>query len=168
MQIKIFAAAAVTIASAMCGWAMAQGAQRRLRTILELMDGLKRLRIQMVEQLETLLRALSQSGSSILSAVSALISETVGAQEAWMRLCSKECARGGRLDGLTMRELEPLGRMFEQLGASGRSEQAQIIEACIAALADSRREAQERALQAARLYPTVGGLVGLMLAVLTA
>lgn len=168
MRLKIFAAAAVTIAFAMCGRAMAQGAQRRLRTILELMDGLKRLRIQMVEQLETLSRALAQSGSPILTAVSALICETVGAQEAWMHLCRKECARGGRLDGMTLRELEPLGRMFEQLGASGRSEQAQIVESCLAALEDSRREAQERALQAARLYPTVGGLVGLMLAVLTA
>lgn len=168
MRIKLFAAVAVTIAAVMCGHSMAQGAQRRLHTILELLDGLRRLRIQVVEQLEPLSRALAQSGSPILSAVSEFLSETVGAHAAWQMLCQKERARGGKLDGLTARELEPLDRMFERLGASGRNDQAQIIETCHAALEDSRLEAQERAAQAARLYPTVGGLLGLMLAVLTA
>lgn len=168
MRIKLLAAAAVTIAAAMCGRSMAQGAQRRLHTILELLDGLRRLRIQMVERLEPLSRALAQTGSPILSAVSELLNETVGAYAAWQILCRRERARGGKLDGLTAREFETLDQMFERLGASGRNDQAQIIENCLAALEDSKREAQERAAQAARLYPTVGGLLGLMLAVLTA
>ena len=165
MKLRLILAAIVVLAGGLCGRSLAWSPARRYRLILELMDALKMLKIQMVDLLEPVDRALVRSGTPTFAAIAGAIGKSGGVEAAWKSVCARERARGGRLDCLTDHDCELLDRLFEQLGQSGRSGQEQVLDACMAALERSQADARERSGRISKLYPAIGLLGGLAVVV---
>lgn len=134
----------------------------------EILGGLRLLKINMTNMLEPVRDALSGSGSAVLAQVGAGMAASVSAQESWSQIKRAQRRRGGMLDALNAEELRLLDRLFEHLGESGREAQEVLIRGALDALEPCAEAARHTAVEADRLYLTLGVLIGLMLALIIA
>lgn len=166
MAVRWTLAALVVIGSGLCGRAFAASAERRLRLLREMLDALRRLKIQIVNLLEPLDSALTQTGFPLFESVAAHLDAVGNAADAWQAAIGKASKRGQCADCLARPEMEAMERLFERLGESGRADQEEGIRACIASLELACEEARRQSRETGRLYTSVGILTGLALAVL--
>ena len=148
----------------LCGSAISAVARRRVRTLETLTRGIKLLRVHMIGMFQPVPQALSAAECPLMEAVSKAMAPGVSASAAWRFVRDRERRRGGRLDALTVEDLEALNRLFEGLGESGRDQQEILLAASHEALARSLETAHKRAGEADRLYVPLGALTGLMAA----
>lgn len=145
---------------------MAAGARRRAATLTGLVAGLKNLRVHMARMLEPAATALRGAACPILIQVGDGMTPGVPAREAWSKVRDREARRGGKLDALTREDFNALDGLFDQLGETGREQQAILIGDAIRALQENLSTAGARARECERLYGTLGLLTGLMLALI--
>lgn len=166
MEVRLALAALIVVLCGLCGRSLAWAASRRGRLLRETLNALKLLRIQIVNHLEPLERALGQSGSPLFESVARRLGGEGSAAEAWRQTIGEEGRRGKAADSLSKGDLQALERLFDHLGESGRADQNEAIRACIASLELARDEAAEYSARIGRLYTSMGILTGLAIAVL--
>ena len=159
-------AACVVLGSGLCGRAAAEAVRRRTRTLAELCEGLRALRIRMTGMLESVQCAMSRSNCPLLELVAGGMGEGCSAQEAWQATRRKAIRRGGPADSLSEADLRALDDFFTQLGKSDRQAQEVLLDGTQETLARQLEVARGRAAEADRLYVTLGILVGVMLALI--
>ena len=164
MLLRLIAAAVLSAACALAGRAVAGACVRRARTLAALIDGVQKLRLDMLDRLLPLREALSGGHPAMRS-----VSESMtgcGAMAAWRRAQGALTARGGALDCLTAPDLEALNELFEGLGESGAARQRILLSGAEETLVKLRREADKKAQEESKLYATLGFLAGLSLSIL--
>ena len=152
--------------STMCGHALAGAALRRKKLVAELLTAMRILRIEIASALNSLEYSLKQTDQPLFVLVSENLASSSCVLDAWMTVRNRECVHGGCADCLSPRVLSALDRLFEQLGISGREEQAESVHNCILTLEESYAESKERAAQVGKLYTSLGFLAGLSLSIL--
>ena len=164
MTFKLLMALIPVVASAWIGHSMAGCASRRTRTLTAITEGLKKLRAQMLDQLRPLPEALLATSWPVFQSVGREM--RAGGTGAWQKTRLKETRRGGRMDCLRDEDLEVLDTLFADLGNSGRSGQAMLIDGMSLRLEALAADARAASRDKDRLYTTLGLLVGLTAAVL--
>lgn len=164
METRIALAACVVIGCALCGKAVADAAGRRAAALASLAEGVRVLRIHMTGMLEPVARALERSGCPLMSSVGGEMRDGCSAGAAWKRIRRGAARRGGPADAMSAQDLQVLDTLFDGLGQSGREEQEALLRASLETVERLRDAARKRAAESERLYPTLGLLVGLMLA----
>lgn len=163
-MLRFVAAAALSIACMLAGRAAAGARVRRAATLAALIEGLKRLEIDMLDKLLPLKEAL-MNGHAVPRAVAEAM-RGCGAAEGWRRSRAALAARGGPLDCLTAEDLAALDALFDGLGATGSAQQRILIRGALEALAALRGEADRKAREESKLYSTLGLMAGLSLSIL--
>ncbi len=166
MSVRWIVAAIVAATSALCGCALAGAAVRRARVLAEYLQGVRALRVQIVPLLEPLENALRQTGLPVFQQTAQNLSPTVNVHDAWKSVVSAQRVRGREMDCLSDQDLQPLDRMFALLGSCGRESQDEALRACAEAMENICIQAQERSAQVARLYTSMGFLLGLSIVIL--
>ena len=166
METRVALAVCVVLGSALCGKALSDAARRRARTVTDLAEGLKALRLHMTGMLEPLGNALQHSDCPLLAKVGEGMKGGGSAADVWRTARPSALGRGGAADALTDRDAEALDRLFGHLGLGGREEQKALLDGIIADVERLREDAAARAREAERLYTALGFLIGLMLALI--
>lgn len=166
MKLRIGLACAVVIGCALCGRAMVSSLDGRCRLIAELIAALRTMRIHVTEHVEPLKSALQHSGSPLLEEVAKALAQNSEPTMAWARVRKDATNRGGVADCLGAKEIESLDQLFSQLGGTGKSQQDLALLRCIATLEEIEKAEKARLNESARLYTTLGTLLGLAIAVL--
>lgn len=166
METRIALASCVVFASALCGRAAADAVRRRATTLEALAQGLRALRIHMMDMLEPVQRALERSDCALFNRVCEGMKSGVSAAEAWKAIRRAASRRGGPADALIAADLKALDGLFEHLGQSGPEEQEAMLASALSTLEDLRVSARKRAGEAERLYASLGLLIGLMMALI--
>lgn len=164
MGLKLILSAIAILCCALIGRAFAKGNVRRARLLTETMDGLKMLKVHMLDRLLPVGAALEKSQSYLLRETG-LLMKGCGAGEAWRALRERETKRGGRLDSLSTEDLEALDAFFDGLGSAGRSEHKAIFDAAVKALGRLESAARRDGAERVRLYTTLGALAGVALVI---
>jgi stage III sporulation protein AB len=164
MALRLFAAAALSVACALAGRAVAGACVRRASTLGELIDSVRRLEVNMLDKLMPLREAL-QCGHEAMRAVADAM-QGCGASGAWHRAKEALLMRGGALDCLACEDVEALCTLFEGLGTSGAAQQRLLIGGAIESLQALKGEADKKAREESKLYSTLGLLAGMSLAIL--
>lgn len=168
METRIALAACIVIGCALCGRAVADSARRRAVALASLVEGVRVLRIHMTGMLEPVACALERSGCPLMSSVAEEMRDGRSAGEGWKRIRRGAVRRGGRADAMSAQDLQVLDTLFDGLGQSGREEQEALLRASLETIERLRDDARRRASESEKLYPTMGLLVGLMLALAAA
>ncbi len=166
MDTRVALAACVVLGSALCGRAAADAVRRRAKTLASLAEGIRALRLQMTGMLEPVQCALSHSSSPLLSMVAEGMTEGTSAGDAWRKVRSAARRRGGPADALNQADVLALDAMFDRLGQSGRESQEALLNAALQTVERQLEGARAHALEADRLYVTIGLLVGVLLALI--
>ena len=164
MEGHIAMAICLVLASALCGRALAEGVRRRARALDALAEGLRTLRIHMTTLYEPVRDALERSNCPVMALVAQAMVDGSDASAAWARVKARATRRGGAIDALSVGDCRVLEGLFSHLGQSGREEQDALITAAIGELEPLQARATAKAVEADRLYLSLGLLTGLMLA----
>ena len=156
----------MVLGSGLCGRAAAEAVRRRVRTLAELCEGLRTLRIRMTGMLEPVQCALSRSNCPLLELVAGRMGDDQSAQDAWLAARREAVRRGGSADSLAEVDLRILDSFFSQLGKSDRQAQEALLDGTQEALSRQLEAARGRSAEADRLYVTLGILIGVMLALI--
>ena len=156
----------MVLGGTLCGKAAADAVSRRYRTLAALADDLQTLRIHMTGMLQPVQSALEKAGSPILKRVAKGMGAGISAGEAWSAIREESARRGGMADALAEEDLHALDALFAGLGQTGREEQEVLLGASLERLKQLRDSARKKAVEADRLYVSLGFLVGLMLALI--
>lgn len=159
MGIRLILAAVVVVGATLCGKALSDAARLRAKTLRELTEDVRLLRVHMVSMFEPVPDSMARANSSILQKVSEGMKTGLSAAAAWEKLRMKAHV-------LSREDREALDGLFEQLGESGRESQDALLTGTAEKLARLAEAAEERARAAERLYGTLGLLVGLALALI--
>lgn len=166
MEINLLIACVMIVGCTLCGSAFAAVYQRRKSCCCEILEALRFLKINMVEQLKTVGDALGESEMSLFKSVAQEMTGVCDVADAWQKIRNLETRRGCFADCLTERELRPLDRLFRRIGVSGKEEQELCISGCIAEYELLSEAADKKAERSGKLYASLGSLIGLTLAVL--
>lgn len=166
MEARLILSLCLVLASAFCGKALADGVRRRARTLREIVEGLRRLRIRMTGMFEPVREALAHSDCPLLGAVAAGMADGGSALSGWNSLEKRGNRRGSPLEGLTEADRQILFQLFSGLGQTGREEQELLLASAIKAMERQLEGAQAKVAEADRLYGALGLLIGLMLALI--
>lgn len=156
----------MVIGCTLCGRSLSHGAHRRVELLDSLCRGLRLLKLNMTSMFEPLAHALSSTHCPLLEQVGRALRPGTDAASAWNAVCAREARRGGSMDALCGEDRQVLEGLFRHLGESGRDAQELMLEAAIRRLDENLRAARARALEADRLYISLGLLIGLMLALI--
>ena len=166
MYLKLILSICIILGFTLCGRSMAASAERRRRTLEDLLRSLRALQIQICSSLEPLKSALLHTDFPLFKLVADKLTELGSAGEAWNIVRDSERQRGRMADCLTGQDIDMLNRLFLHLGESGLEDQHNSIADCIASAENLLNDAAERALQVGRLYTSIGFLAGLGAAIL--
>lgn len=156
----------VVVGCGLCGNALSMSVRRRAETLAALIQGVRVLRVHMIRMLEPVSLALTASECPVLEKVGRAMSPGECAGTAWNRVSARESRRGGLIDALAPEDRHALDGLFDQLGESGRKQQEIILSATLNALGKNLSHAEKKAVEAERLYLSLGLLAGLMLALI--
>ena len=159
--LAVLLAALCTLAGRSASAALA----RRRRMLYDLAAALEPLKIRMLHRMLPLETALGESGESILRLVGEAMPGRT-ALEAWEAVREAQAGRGGALDCLLQEDLAALGAFFSQLGASGAREQEALFARAAAELGALHAQADRLYAERAKLYTSLGALLGAALAIL--
>lgn len=165
MAMRLGAACVMTAASAWGGRLMAGAQERRAQALREMVSGVKRLEIEMLERRMPLHEALALAGG----AFSAAAGEMEGGAppgEAWQQAGKALTERGGMLDSLEESDLTALARLFSRLGEGGLQTQRLALTEAAEELERLHEQARRKREEQGRLYASLGGLGGLALALM--
>ena len=138
------------------GRGMARGQRRRVEWLEDGMRGLKTLERLMCDQRAGVGQALSESGwPPFQLAARAMEEDLASPQEAWRAVGEKEAGDGKAFD-----------RLFSRLGRGDLAAQRETLEECRVELLERLAAEKKRRDETARLYPALGALTGLAVAVL--
>ena len=126
---------------------------------------MKRLEIEMLERRMPLREALSLAGGAFLAAAEEMEGGAPPG-EAWKRAEEGQTARGAPLDSLEENDLTALRRLFGRLGEGGLQTQRLALTEAAEELERLCAQARRRRDEQGRLYASLGGLGGLVLALL--
>ena len=166
MDLRVGLAACIVVGSALIGKSFTGAAHRRVRALRNVTEGVKKLRIRVVNMSEPLRNALDQSDCPLLSRVGGQMRQGLSAGEAWLSLKSADRAVGGPTDALCTSDVQVLDELFERLGQSGREAQEILLTGAIRSLEGLCDAARCKAGEADRLYAVLGLLIGLMIALI--
>ena len=166
MQTRIALGLCIVAGSALIGRSLTGAARRRAAALRQLLDGAKMLRIHMISMFEPVQNALTQSGCAVLDAVGRAMGEGRSAGAAWQAERARLRRTGGPIDALKDADMQILDGMFAHLGQSGREAQEILLAGAIQSLERQWEAARAQALEADKLYISLGLLVGLMLALI--
>ena len=158
MQLRLVCAGIIVACGAGIGLRLAKKSAGRARLLRELIDALKLLSVRSARGGLPLAAALEESASGLL--------REIGAKMHKHGLNAEEALRKMNPDELGPEERGALEKLFSSLGAFGRAETLAELETCIAQLAIYESRALERAERAEKLYPPMGMLTALAIAVL--
>ena len=163
---RVGLAACIVVGSALIGKSLTGAAHRRASALKAVTQGVKNLRVHIVNMSEPLQNALDQSECPLLSRVGRQMRQGMSADESWNSLKPVMRRSGGPADALCASDTEVLDRMFERLGQSGRDAQDILLAGAVQSLERLCESAIAKAGEADRLYVTLGLLIGLMLALI--
>jgi stage III sporulation protein AB len=159
MTLRLICGAIVIFCGAMVGRALAKRLIRRADLIVNIIDGLKLMRVHALDGLNPISTALAKSKCALLRGVGDALNDE-GLSVAWQEYSSVARRKGGELDCMGDAEYDALTVFFESLGASGASEQRRIYDSAIETLARLESEARKDSAEKLRLYTTLGALSG--------
>jgi stage III sporulation protein AB len=165
IAVKVGAACVMTAASAMGGRLFSLTHARRTRVLREILSGLKRLEIEMLEHRLPMKEALSACGS-IFEQTAQEMGKGIAPQTAYERCVPRLRRRGGLLDSLQDGDMTALRRLFAALGEGGLHRQRLLLHEAAGELEQLREQAQIRQQQNGRLYTSLSALGGLAAALL--
>lgn len=164
--IRLGAACVMTAASAWGGRMLAAAQGRRVTALRDILEGVRRLGVEMMDRRLPLQEALAGCGAGIFAETARHMAAGKPPKEAYDASAQKLTERGGALDSLEEGDMAALGRLFAGLGEGGVAAQRLIL--------DEAAEEVERLLAAARhkreehgkLYTSLGALTGIALALM--
>lgn len=164
MKFRITAAAMIVVACTLIGRAMAQTAERRCRQLSDAIRAVRALGIQIVDRLEPVRHALLLADYAPFRKVVEQMVSNKTAADAWFELCHAQNERDMNMMG--EQNKKSIEILLQKLGGSGRTAQEELINDCRKQLENALNEAQERFRSVAKLYTSLGFLVGLYIVVL--
>lgn len=165
-MLKEIMLALIPLGCAGAGRIMANAKKRRAETMGEILAAVRVLRIRMLNSMEPLSVLLRKSDSALFCDLgnSLWIGSTLS--ECWAEQKKAGCRKGGALDSFTEADLRILDGLFENLGKSGREEQAEMFARVIAEMEESQAGARKKQAEAAKMYTALGALAGLTVSIL--
>lgn len=158
MRLRLVCAGIIVACGAGIGLQLARKSAKRARFLRALIDALKLLSIRLMRGGLPLAEALAESACDLL--------RETGAQMRAQGLSAVEAFLKTNQDELNSAEREALKGLFASLGAFGRAETLAELEARISELSIYEERAREQAERAEKLYPPIGLLAALAIAVL--
>lgn len=164
--IRLTVAAVLSLAGAALGRSLSTARRARATRLREAAVAVKRLKMGMLSRMLPLREALNDAGDPTLHQVSVRMTGSVSPLDAWMAARDALTARGAHLACLEAGDLEVVGALFGGLGASFADGQRVLLEETEQKLSALAEDARVKAEGQARLYTSLGLLVGLSLAVI--
>lgn len=160
MPLRLTLYAVVLCAMGLAGVRIGDGYRQRERLLAELVRELTRLEEQMLLRQQALGEALRQKDMLLFSNLAdAVVAD--GAEAAWTEFCLRESAPGGRLEAMEPPERAAMDAFWAELGLLIRRQQQNRFDETREALTRLHAQAREEAAQRARLYGSLGVLLGL-------
>ena len=156
----------IPIGCAGTGRVMANAKKRRAELLGEILAAVRVLRIRMLNSMEPLSVLLRKSDSSLFCDLGNSLWVGSSLSECWAEQKRTGTKRGGMLDSLGESELHVLDELFENLGGSGRDEQAELFGRVISQLEEMQDAARKKQTESAKMYTALGALAGVMIAIL--
>ena len=161
VSLKMAAGVALMAGCTLLGRGMSLGQQKRARCLEETIRGLQALERGICLRRVRLAQALRESASAVLVQTGERLTDTGRSPEdVW----EEERSAWGK--NLLPEDLEILDRVVFGLGKGEIIAQKEMLEDARAALEGRRQQACKRQEETGRLYPALGALTGLALAVL--
>ena len=165
VSVRLMLCAVVIVAMGLAGTRIGDGYRRRERLLDELIRSLKRLEEQMLLRHRPLGEALRQADMPLLSKL-ADATEANGAEAAWTDFCSRESGPEGRLAAMEPPERAVMDVFWSDLGLLSRGEQQNRFSEAQEALRQLFGQARESSAKRARLFGTLGVLLGMIVVVI--
>ena len=160
MQSRLVCAGILVVCTACGGWRLARRATLRAWQLREMIDALELISVQLNQGGVRLGDAFGESACAPFQDVGKEMRSGLRPADAWARVMQR------RNDVLMTPEKNALSTLFSDLGERSRSETTAKLNAVLAELVQIERTACERAARAEKLYPPMGMLAGLAIAVL--
>lgn len=165
VALKIGAACVMTAACAWGGRLFSLTQQRRSRTLEEILSGVRRLNVEMLEYRLPLHAALSVCGS-IYAETARQMGENISPRQAYENALRRMRERGGALDSLQEEEMTALSRLFGSLGEGSAQQQRLLLNDTAEELDRILVKARRQQEQSGRLYTSLSALGGLAAALI--
>lgn len=165
MMIRIGAACVMTVSGAWGGKMLARAQEKRVGTLREAGEGVRRLKVEMLERNMPLREALSRCGG-VFSETARRMQDGSGPGQAFEETLEGLRRRGGALDSLTGADEVALRRLFSGLGAGGSQAQRLLMEDAQEELSRLEQQAARKCGEQGRLYGSLGALGGVALALM--
>lgn len=160
MQSRLICAGILVVCTACGGWRLARRAALRARQLREVIDALELISVRLNQGGVRLSDVFRESTCALFQDVGREMHGGLRPADAWARVMQR------RNDALMSPEKSVLSALFSDLGERSRSETTAKLNAILAELIQIERTARERAARAEKLYPPMGMLAGLAIAVL--
>ena len=165
MSVRLILCALVIVAMGLAGMQIGDSYRRREKLLGELIRSLKRLEEQMLLRHQPLGEALRQADMPLLSKL-ADAAEANGAETAWADFCRQETRLEGSLAALEPPERAVMDAFWSELGLLARKEQLSRFSEAQEELRRLHGQAREASAKRARLYATLGVLLGMIIVVI--
>lgn len=160
MQSRLICAGILVVCTACGGVRLARRASLRARQLREMIDALELISVRLNQGGARLCDAFSESACAPFQDVGKEMRGGLRPSDAWARVMQR------RNDALINPEKNALSALFSDLGERSRSETTAKLNAVLAELIQIEHTAREHAARAEKLYPPMGMLAGLAIAVL--
>ncbi len=165
MPIRLTLYAVVLCAMGLAGVRVGDGYRRREKLLSQLIRELDRLEEQMLLRQRALGEALRQKDMPLLCGL-AEAAERDGAAAAWADFCLREAKPGGQLEAMEDAERGIMDAFWADLGLLIRRQQKNRFDETREALARLHGKAREETARRAKLYGSLGVLLGLAVVVM--
>ncbi len=165
IALKIGAACVMTAACAWGGRLFSLAQLRRTRMLGEILAGVRRLNVEMLEYRLPLCAALSVCGG-IFAETARCMDESTSPRQAYEKAAARLRERGGALDSLQEADMTALGRLFGSLGTGSARQQRLLLGETAEELERLGEQARRRQEQSGRLYTSLSALGGLAAALM--
>ena len=165
IAVKVGAACVMTAASAMGGRLFALSHVRRGHILREILRGVRRLEIGMIEHRLPIREALKLCGG-VFERAAQQMETGLSPQAAYERCVPQLRRRGGLIDSLEEADMTALNRLFASLGEGGIHRQRLLLNETAGELEQLIEQANDRQRQSGKLYTSLSALGGLAAALL--
>lgn len=164
--IRLGAACVMTAVSAWGGRMLAGTQERRTRVLCDVLAGVRRLGVEMLDRRLPVRDALEACGGGIFLETAREMTGGAPPGEAYLRAEKRLSGRGAQMDCLEEGDLAALRRLFSALGESGVQAQRLMIQEACEELERLAHQARRKKEEHGKLYASLGALAGLALALL--
>ena len=166
MGVRLGAACLMTAASAWGGRMLAGAQARRTEALREMLGGVRRLQVDMLDRRLPLGEALKACGGALMAATAERMAEGLAPEEACGEAAAGLRERGGPLDCLEEGDMAAVKRLFGGLGEGGLEKQRVLLKDTEEELERLLRQARRKREEQGKLYASLGALGGLAMALL--